>query len=126
MSRTIYVYMYTYIRYTYILNMLTTLYIYIYVHTYILHRYSICHVLYIPSTLFAAAVSYICVYIYTPYILNISSTLYATAVAYQVGHLQRNLFKILSNQAEIRLYLLCTDYHAPNQSMHGKYNLISV
>ena len=50
---------------------------------------------------------------------------------------QRNIFQILSNQTEIRLHVPCNDrfgtgkrtlypFAVPNQSVHGKYNLIWV
>ena len=52
-----------------------------------------------------------------------------------MGYTQRNLFKILLNQTEIRLYLPYSDWFGaadgrspfavPNQSGNGKYNLIS-
>ena len=52
---------------------------------------------------------------------------------YGPGYTQRNLFEILLNQPEIRLYLsffrliwIQTKVHLdPNQSENGKYNLIS-
>ena len=78
---------------------------------------------------------------------------YDNAVMFDPGHLisphdaerrqspgrmytQRNIFGILLNQTEIRLYLLFSDWFGtanrhcpfavPNQSKNGKYNLISV
>ena len=49
---------------------------------------------------------------------------------------QRDLFYILLNQTQIRLYLPCTDcfetangrcpFDVPNQSVYGKYNLICI
>ena len=56
--------------------------------------------------------------------------------AWRENFTQRNLFEILSNQTEIRLYLPFSDWFgtangqcpfaAPNQSENRKYNLISV
>ena len=58
----------------------------------------------------------------------------ATPVSSKYACTQRNLFEILLNQTEIRLYLSCTDWFGtkrsvrlvPNKSMRGKYNIISV
>ena len=43
-------------------------------------------------------------------------------------NMQRNLWEILLNQTEVRLYLLFSDWFwlIPNQSENGKYNLTSV
>ena len=59
-------------------------------------------------------------------------------VCLSIKYTQRNLFEILLNQTEIRLYLLFSDWFGtakqhpnsislvPNHSENGKYNLISV
>ena len=55
----------------------------------------------------------------------VSPKLFILPLVLSCWYTQRNLFKILLNQTEIRLYLPCSDLFG-TANKNGKYNLISV